>query len=298
MQHNNCLFVTLLSALTDEDIRELHNVEPDAVVLTSMENSDTETASSDNNEEEHPGLPEPLTALFNASYRGLLPQELHDRSKETFHRLKTKLQHHHCKRLESVTRQQSKSREWHIHRAGRITTTTDNISKTYLMDLMHCTAETLNVPPVVWGQDMEETARQAYKGFMAKSHANFCVMSCGLVVLPSEPHHGSSPDGIISYACCGKGVVEIKCPYKYCHNLNGCTQDKQFCLDESDILKQTLPYYYQTQLHMFVCDVLYCDIVVWSEKEFIVKRILRNQEFLQETLLKAQDFFFYLKCVA
>lgn len=48
---------------------------------------------------------------------------------------------------------------------------------------------------------------------------------------------------------------------------------------------------YQCQLHMFVCDVKYCDFVLWSKKEFIVQRILRNEEFLKEALPKAQDFF-------
>lgn len=42
---------------------------------------------------------------------------------------------------------------------------------------------------------------------------------------------------------------------------------------------------------MFVCDVKYCDFVLWSKKEFIVQRILRNEEFLKEALPKAQDFF-------
>ncbi len=123
IQHNNCLFVALLSVLTDNDIWELQVVDRDAAVLTSLENSDMDTASSDNDEEEDPDLPEPLTALFNSSFRDLSPQELQVRSEETFNRLKTKLQPHQYERLKSVSRQQSKSREWHINRAGRITST-------------------------------------------------------------------------------------------------------------------------------------------------------------------------------
>lgn len=118
MHHINYRFVALLSVLTDEDIRDLQVVAPDAAVLTSLENSDTDTASSDNDEEVHQDLPEPLTTLFNVSYRDLSPQELQDRSKETFYRLKTKFLPHQCERLESVTLQQSQSREWYIHRAG------------------------------------------------------------------------------------------------------------------------------------------------------------------------------------
>lgn len=64
-----CLFVVLSSALTDDDIRELQVVDPGAAVLTSLENSDTDTASSDTDTDEHRDLPEPLTALFNTTHR-------------------------------------------------------------------------------------------------------------------------------------------------------------------------------------------------------------------------------------
>jgi len=138
---------------------------------------------------------------------------------------------------------------------------------------------------------MEETARQAYTSLMVENHQDFSVSSCGLVVRPSEPHLGSSPDGMVRCTCCGKGLVEIKCPYKYRNGLQGSTEDRQFCLDESLNLKNSHPYYYQTQLHMFVSDVSYCDFVVWTRNEVIVQRILKNTEFLQENLPKAQHAF-------
>lgn len=132
------------------------------------------------------------------------------------------------------------------------------------MDIMQSNKTQLNAPSVLWGENMEETARQAYTAFMARSHQDFCISSCGLVVRPSEPHLGSSPDGIARCTCCGKGMVEIKCPYKYRNNLQGSTADKHFCLDKSFKLKHSHPYYNQIQLHMFVCDVSYCDFVVWT----------------------------------
>lgn len=296
--YNNCLLVALSLALTDDDIRELKVVAPDAAVLTSMDDSDTDTASSDTDTEEQPGMPEPLTALFSPAHRELSPQETLAKSEETFHKLKTKLQHDQCEKLEWVTRQQSRSNNWHIHRAGRITstkfhhvTTTDKISKNYLIDIMQYNQTKLNVPSVVWGQDMEETASKEYTAYMAQSHEDFKVSSSGLVVRPCEPHLGSSPDGITTCTCCGKGVVEIKCPYKYQYGLQGSEEDKQFCLDKSLVLKPSHPYYYQIQLHMHVCDVSYCDVVVWTPEEFILQRVLRDEELLQKALPKAQEVF-------
>jgi len=109
--------------LTDDDIKELIKIiAPDAAVLTSIENSDTDTAS-DTDTEEHSNLPEPLTALFDGTLRELSPQELQVKCEDTFHRLKNKLQHHQCERLEFITRQQSTSKDWQTYRAGRITST-------------------------------------------------------------------------------------------------------------------------------------------------------------------------------
>lgn len=61
--------------LTDDDVRELQVVDPEAAVLTSLENSDTDAASSDD-EEEHPDLPDPLTASLSTSSSDLTPREL------------------------------------------------------------------------------------------------------------------------------------------------------------------------------------------------------------------------------
>ena len=30
---------------------------------------------------------------------------------------------------------------------------------------------------------------------------------------PSKPYLGASPDSIVNCKCCGKGVLEVKCPY-------------------------------------------------------------------------------------
>lgn len=66
------------SELTDDDIRELQFVDPDATVMTSLVNSDTETASSDSDTEEQADLPEPLTALFNPTLNPTLRKHFTD----------------------------------------------------------------------------------------------------------------------------------------------------------------------------------------------------------------------------
>lgn len=294
------LFTVFISSeLTDDDLKELCVVVPDAAVLTSMDNSDTDTASSDNDTDDRPDLPELLTALYDPTLRELPPQEIQARSEDLFHRLRTKLRPDQCEKLETITQQQSQSKDWHTHRAGRITSSTfhrvcrstDKTSKASLMKIMHYDKKELNVPAVLWGKEMEDTARQYYANEITKNHQDLQVRHCGLVLRPNEPHLGSSPDGIVTCTCCGKGALEIKCPYKYRDGLQGCTEDKQFCLGESFKLKHSHQYYYQAQLHMFVCDVNYCDFVVWTKHEVIVQRVFRDEELLREALPKAKIFF-------
>ncbi len=38
------------------------------------------------------------------------------------------------------------------------------------------------------------------------------VTECGLFLDIETPYIGASPDGLICCSCCGKGVLEVKCP--------------------------------------------------------------------------------------
>ncbi len=48
-----------------------------------------------------------------------------------------------------------------------------------------------------------------------EEHTNVTVHGSGLLINPHWPFIGASPDGIVCCTCCGKGTLEIKCPY--CH---------------------------------------------------------------------------------
>lgn len=116
-------------------------------------------------------------------------------------------------------------------------------------------------------------ARECYAKEVNKIHKNAKVGLCGFAIRPDEPHLGASPDAKVVCDCCGEGVVEIKSPYKYRDGLLAVTVTDDFCLDQNYDLKKTHPYYYQVQLHMYVCNVRYCDFVVWTTPEMIVNHI-------------------------
>ena len=61
---------------------------------------------------------------------------------------------------------------------------------------------------------MEEEARQHYLEEKKRlGHKDVKVEPCGLFVIQNKSFLGASPDAVVSCSCCGKGVLEIKCPY-------------------------------------------------------------------------------------
>lgn len=101
--------------------------------------------------------------------------------------------------------------------------------------------------------------------FISSSHQNFVLKSSGLVLNPDWPHLGASPDGIVECNCCGRGVIEIKCPY--CNNdedvENIASSGKCFANTDGTLhLDKSHAYYYQVQTQLYICNVEYCDFCV------------------------------------
>ena len=111
-----------------------------------------------------------------------------------------------------------------------------------------------------------------------------------------RPYLGASPDGIIKCNCCGKGVLEVKCPFYIKEGLQDDPDQTEFCMmkqDEKWILKRNHTYYYQIQLQMEVYRVSYCDFIVWTKKDFAVERIAADSQFLNSVIDGVQHFFVY-----
>lgn len=172
----NIVVLCHLLELTDEDIQELYSIAPDAAVLTSIENSDTDTASESELELEHPPeLPGPLTALYNPTLRQHTHGDIRDKCEEAYLNMRRNIHPDQCEKLESITKLQAKSQDWHTHRAGRITSTTfytvcigDHLHKTTLDKIMRYHDTNIQVPAVVWGKDKEEIARECYTKWSTK----------------------------------------------------------------------------------------------------------------------------------
>lgn len=94
---------------------------------------------------------------------------------------------------------------------------------------------------------------------MSTKHSNFEIKSSGLIINNKYPFCGVSPDAIINCDCCGKGVVEIKCPWvmrfgdmkPYMKMTNSPLIMVENGAEREYRLKQDYAYYYQVQTDVF-----------------------------------------------
>lgn len=145
-----------------------------------------------------------------------------------------------------------------------------------------------------WGLQNESTARNSYLKIMQDVHVNFSIKESGLIINPSLPWIGASPDGVVSCDCHGTGVVEIKCPFnaKGCA-LRECVGNPRFCLTmtaEGMALKQDHSYNYQLQAQMCIAEVMYGDFIVWTPQELFIQRIQFDLCFFDEAYLRVEEF--------
>ena len=152
-----------------------------------------------------------------------------------------------------------------------------------------------NLPNLKYGREMEERAWRSYHALIGPYHSNFVIAKTGLHINADYPYLGASPDGIIDCDCCGKGLVEIKCPQKYSTSLKGWENGKNFAIDSSNNVKKDYPYFAQMQGQMFLLGVKFCNFFVWTpvENDYLLVRIERDEYFISKALPK---LFFFLFC--
>ena len=239
-------------------------------------------------------LPDPLLKLRDEKYVGMEGDELREECKRLFDSITVTPEQ--AKNVEILTRQQSKSKDWHRLRMGRITasnmkavcsTTIERPAISTVKSI--CGLSSFKSQATAYGCKHEKVALQAYVNTKRSEHENFSVTESGLWLDPNYPFLGASPDGLVSCNCCGEGLVEIKCPY--------CARDSPMadveCLKENK-LDPSHRYSYQVQTQMLVTGRDYCDFVLWSEKEMMVERIEPNERMENEIISKSKAFFLHV----
>lgn len=279
-------------------LSHLKEIHPSSVVFSSL------IARKCTVENDSRKLPPLLTSLHTTKCTTMTEEELIMACQDAFVN-KLEITPDEALYLEESTRLQSQSILWHQHRIGRITaskffavvrTSIDSPSPSLIKDLMEMKVQSRKtVPALQWGVENEPKAREQYIEIIQEEHEKFVCTLSGLCVNPKYPHLGATPDGIVKCECCGKGLIEIKCPYKYNKTHPHGVKDSKFCLQHDNgkvQLKMSHEYYYQIQGQLAVCELEYCDFICWTPLGIHIECILADRELFNGTIKPALDAFF------
>ncbi|MPC63094.1 hypothetical protein E2C01_057188 [Portunus trituberculatus] len=124
--------------------------------------------------------------------------------------------------IQSNTHAQYKSLMWKNPRVGTLTSTTlhkavhykGSDSKNYIVDEIMGLSGFKGNLSTKYGKETEPIAKKPYiKEMRKRNYKQFKFQGCGLFINKDNPLRRATPDGIVSCKCCGKGLLEVKCPF-------------------------------------------------------------------------------------
>lgn len=158
-----------------------------------------------------------------------------------------------------------------------------------------------NVESIRHGRQNEVKARTIYSCEMQKMNRKFTVFEAGLVVNPTLPFLGATPDGKVFDPTEKEpfGLLEIKCPFGWRDSSfqNACNDPTFMCeiVDGRCNLKRTHIYYPQVQGQLALSRVKWCDFVVFLSvsRKINVERIYYDEVYWNQSVLpKLTEFYF------
>ncbi|XP_061879548.1 uncharacterized protein LOC133631368 isoform X2 [Entelurus aequoreus] len=254
-------------------------------------------------------LPVPLSQLYDSGNMKLSLDELALKCRSELEKLHS-ITRKQISAVEEESWGQATSTTWFQQRAGRITasnfkaTTRTNVSKpskSLIKRICYPELCRFSTAATRWGCDHESDLRKRYGMIMTQRHTGLNVDETGFHMSADRPYFGASPDGLLSCDCCGKGCLEIKCPF--CIKDKGVEEvageSKAVCLEQKSngncVLRGDHQYYYQVQSQLYCTGRKYCDFVVWKENLLFIQRIIPDDSFLANELAKMDNF--YLRCI-
>ena len=146
-----------------------------------------------------------------------------------------------------------------------------------------------------WGTENECATREQFKVVMKVQHSNFSTSVSNLVINSQYPHLGASPDGVTVCDCCGKGVVELRCPYSARHlTVQESALDYLEYAADCIRLKKEHSYFYQVQTQILLCQAQFAHFAVWTlgQKESTLNVYIEPcVEFFHGAIVKVQPFY-------
>lgn len=209
------------------------------------------------------------------------------------------------KEVARLTIRRNKSKFWLALRRGRVTgcsfkdcciSSTENPSITTINRIINPIKNLDIIPSVKYQRKNKKKAVGCYLNqIQIENHENFEYIESGLIINSSYPYFATSSDGIVSCNCHGKGCIEVKCfkilessesfdiltlkPKNILNTING-----KFSVEKEHEL------YYKLQLQIHLCEVEYCDLVIWSPTNTLIIPVMADTEFWNKVKEKALQF--------
>ena len=219
-----------------------------------------------------------------------------------------------CSEIFETTISQSCSDIWKYQRIGRITAsnvfgclhfTGKNADGSLVKSILgQCTYDMSSVPSINHGKKYESKGRDQYLQSLRSKHNNVHFEPAGLLVCETDPYIGASSDGLIECQCCGKGCIEIKCPYtnadKESKHAASLDTKNFYVQDGAPHLKENIssPYYCQIQCQLALAKRQWCDLVIYTHVDIYIHRVLFCEALwndMKEQLLSFYKTFIYPK---
>lgn len=189
--------------------------------------------------------------------------------------------------LEQNTRQQADCKLWIEHRHGRITASNAHgvltkyrakkmSESTALLNKIIGQGKILDLPAFKYGRQNEPLAADFYLASQKNSHKNLKVTTCGLFVLADSIFIAASPDRLVSCDCCGLGLLEIKCPISLAgQTIFDKAEGVQYLkkIGQKLSLNKKHQYYTQVQQQLGVAHMMWCDFMIYTNKDHFIERI-------------------------
>lgn len=148
------------------------------------------------------------------------------------------------------------------------------------------------------GTTNEPRAIQRYVHVMEHLGRSVVVSTCGLMVRPSCPWLGATPDRVVydPREDPPLGLIEVKCPWsKRADPLSKALASEDFCVqlnDDIPELKVSSEYYAQVMGQMFCSGFKWTHFVVYAEKWIVVCKVVFSESTWIAMKSKLDSFYF------
>ena len=220
---------------------------------------------------------------------------------------KIKLSSDKIRLIYEATKSQSDSEIWFSQRKGRITaskfyhvftrmnTLNKNKTNEFPTSLVkqHLTDQRFVSIQTKHGIAMEVHAKEKVKTLFKKTHKKVRFYEPGMVVYEKHSFISASPDLEVECECCGKSLVEIKCPYSICES-TPTSENLSYLVrvnENTTQLKTNTLYYAQVQGQLAVTATSMAWFFVYTHHGYHIEKIMFDEEYWESILSNLTQFW-------